>query len=474
MSSSAGQVRIPVELEAEMTPRVRAFVATLLAEIDRLKEEVADLKKRLPKTPQNSSTPSGSQHPHAKPKRRKRKGGRKRGGQPGHAKHARPLRLTDECDDVVPLKPPKCRRCGVGLEGDDPDPLRHQIFELPVIQPHVTEYQRHRLTCSCCGQTTCAELPPDVPTGQSGPRLIAFTALLMAFFRQSKRRTALFLESLLGQPCCPALTVKHQKLATDALRPAYDEIVGQLPTQTRLGIDESPTKQASEKAWLWTFVAGTFTLFAVRTSRAAVILGELLTENFRGIVNCDRAKMYWSLERLQWCWAHLKRDFQALIDYPDAQVKRLGHDLMRQTKILFREWSRCRDGTITRKTMKRRLKPVRAEVESLLLRGRCSGNPRLVGMCRELYDHRQWLWNFLDHENVEPTNNGSERSLRHAVIWRKLSFGTQSAAGSRFVETMLTVIETCRKQSRDVFAYVTAAIQASFDNQPPPSLLPDP
>ena len=105
----------------------------------------------------------------------------------------------------------------------------------------------------------------------------------MAVFRQSKRRTALFLESLLGQPCCPALTVKHQKLATDALRPAYDEIVGQLPTQTRLGIDESPTKQASEKAWLWTFVAGTFTLFAVRTSRAAVILGELLTENFRGI-----------------------------------------------------------------------------------------------------------------------------------------------------------------------------------------------
>jgi len=64
------------------------------------------------------------------------------------------------------------------------------------------------------------------------------------------------------------------------------------------------------------------------------------------------------------------------------------------------------------------------------------------GTCRELYEHRQWLWTFLRHQGVEPTNNAGERALRHAVIWRKLSFGTQSASGSRFVETMLTVIET--------------------------------
>ncbi len=109
-----------------------------------------------------------------------------------------------------------------------------------------------------------------------------------------------------------------------------------------------------------------------------------------------------------------------------------------------------------------------------MLRGVFSVNPRLVGMCRELYDHREWLWTFLDHDGVEPTNNASERSLRHAVIWRKLSFGTQSTAGSRFVETMLTVIETCRQQSRDVFAYVTEAVEAHFANETCPSLLPNP
>jgi transposase len=311
-----------------------------------------------------------------------------------------------------------------------------------------------------------------VPTGQSGPRLVAFTGLLMAFFRQSKRRTALFLETLLNQPCCPALTVKMQTQVTAAVRGAYEELATQLPTQEQLSIDESPTKQQTSKAWLWVFVAQAFTVFALRTTRAATVLDDLLTTAFQGIVNCDRAKMYWQCGRLQWCWAHLKRDFQALIDSGDGQAKRLGHDLMRPTRELFRHWSRCRDGTITRVGFERLLQPIRREVDGLLLRGMCSGNDRLYGMCRELHDHRAWLWTFVDHAGIEPTNNISERALRHGVIWRKLSFGTQSAAGSRFVETMLTVIETCRQQDRPVFTYLTEAVAAHFQRTPCPSLLP--
>jgi transposase len=336
----------------------------------------------------------------------------------------------------------------------------------------VTEYQRHRLVCAGCGETTCAELPPGVPVGQSGPRLVAFAGLLMAYFRQSKRRTALFLETLLNQPCCAALAVKMQKQVTAALRPAYEELVQQLPSQPHLGIDESPTKEASSKSWLWTFVGGLFTVFAWRATRAATVLTDLLRDGFAGVVMCDRAKMYWMLGRLQWCWAHLKRDFQALADSDDGVVKRLGQDLLRQTRELFRQWSRCRDGTLHRAELQHVLAPVRREVEGLLLRGLFSGRGQVTGMCRELLDHRSWLWTFLDHPDVEPTNNVSERALRHAVIWRKLSFGTQSAGGSRFVETMLTVIETCRQQSRDVFAYVTAGVQAHFAQHATPSLLP--
>ena len=121
-----------------------------------------------------------------------------------------------------------------------------------------------------------------------------------------------------------------------------------MPAQPQLGIDESPTKEAATKAWLWTFVAGLFTVFALRGTRAATVLTEWLTDDFAGVVICDRAKMYWALGWLQWCWAHLKRDFQALADSEDRVVKRLGHDLLRPTRELFRQWSRCRDGTISR------------------------------------------------------------------------------------------------------------------------------
>jgi transposase len=463
-SAKPSPLTISPELEAEMTPAVRAFVESLL-------ERLRNLEARVGLNPQNSSLPPSTQHPHARPQPRKRKSKKKRGGQPGHEKHERPLIPTEQCDEVQTLKPTECRRCADELSGSDPEPLRHQVWELPQIKPHVTEYQLHRLECAGCGATTCAELPVGVPQGQSGPRLMAFTALLMAFYRQSKRRTAEFLSTLLGQPCCPALTVKIQNQVTAALRPSYEALAAELPMQEQLSIDETPTKEENGKAWLWTFVAQMFTVFAVRATREATALGVLLGEKFHGIVNCDRAKMYWCLGRLQWCWAHLKRDFQALIDSDDPQVKRLGHDLMRPTRKLFAAWARYRDGTLTRAGMKRLMTPIRAKIEALLLRGAFSGNERLVGMCNELYDHRQWLWTFLDHENVEITNNASERALRHAVIWRKLSFGTQSASGSRFMETMFTVIETCRQQERSTFAFVADAVHAHFAGRQAASLL---
>jgi transposase len=366
----------------------------------------------------------------------------------------------------VPVKPQRCRRCDRKLCGHDPAPLRHQVWEVPPIEPHVSEYQLHRLSCPC-GTTTCAALPPGVPRGQAGPRLIALTALLMGCFRQSKRRVALFLEQVLNQPCSPGWVVKLQNQATAALRPAYDELAAQLPDQEQLGIDETPTKQGPHKAWLWTAVAKTFTVFTLRTTRAATVLGELLGPDYRGVVNCDRAKMYYSQERLQWCWAHLKRDFQALIDTGDGVEKRLGRDLSRQTRKLFQAWARYRDGTLTRVGFQRLMKPIRREIDALLLRGAFAG----IGMAEQLYNHRQWLWTFVDTAGVEPTNNASERALRHAVIWRKLSFGTQSSTGSRFVETLLTVVETCRQQSQNIFAFVATTLASHFTHQPTPSLV---
>jgi transposase len=463
---------ITEEIIVRQPPEAQAIIRALLAEIVALKARIEELERQAKgKTPQNSSLPPSTQHPHARPQPPKRKSKKKRGGQPGHEKHERPLIPTDECDGVHPLRPTECRRCGAKLSGSDPEPLRHQVWELPPIKPMVTEYQRHRLVCPSCGGTTCAELPLGVPQGQSGPRLMAFVALLMAYYRQSKRRTANFLSTLLGQPCCPALTVKIQNQVTAAVRPSYEELAAQLPAQEQLNIDETATKEANGKAWLWTFVARWFTVFAVRATREATALTTFLGEAFRGVVNCDRAKMYWQLGCLQWCWAHLHRDFQAMIDSGDRRAQHLGYRLRRATCELFEHWADYRHGRISRAALLRRMGPVRRNVERLLLRGTQCGHADTRGTCRELYEHRPWLWTFLRHEGVEPTNNAGERSLRHAVIWRKLSFGTQSASGSRFVETLLTAIETCRQQGHNVFTFLTVAVEAHLAHQPAPSLL---
>lgn len=458
-------LEITEELIAGQPPEAQAIIRLLLAKI-------AELEARLTKTPQNSSLPPSSQHPHAKPQPQPKKSKKKRGGQPGHKKHQRPLIPTEDCDEVQDLKPTECRRCGEGLRGVDSAPLRHQVYEIPEIKPHVTEYRRHRLACSCCGTSTCAPLPAGVSTSTAGPRLAALTVLLMGCFRQSKRRTALFLEQILGQPCSPGWVVKLQTRATAAVRGAYDELAAALPREPTLGVDETPTKEADLKAWLWTYVANQFTVFAVRGSREATGVSELLGPEFPGIVTCDRARMYLRLDRSQWCWAHLKRDFQKLADSGDNRAQRLGWNLGAQVRKLFVHWREFRAGTISRHALRRRMGPVRHRIETLLRRGAQSGCRLFQGMCRELHEHADRLWMFLKHDGVEPTNNASERALRHAVIWRKLSFGTQSAAGSRFVETLLTVVETCRQQNRNVFAFLAQAVENSYAGKKTPSLLP--
>jgi transposase len=254
------------------------------------------------------------------------------------------------------------------------------------------------------------------------------------------------------------------------VQPTYDELAA--ARQPTLAIDETPTKEGAQKSWLWPYAAREFTLFAVRPSREATGVSDLLGDEFAGVVTCDRARMYLSLADVQWCWAHLTRDFQKLLDSGDSRAQRLGWDLGAQGRRLFQHWNDFRTGAISRCALVRRMGPVRRRIEQLLTRGAASGHKMFAGTCRELSNHRTRLRAFLKHEGVEPTNNASERPLRHAVIWRKLSFGTQIAAGSRFVESMLTVVESCRQQRRNVFDYLVQAVKARLAGRNPSSLLP--
>ncbi|MEZ6118530.1 MAG: transposase [Pirellulaceae bacterium] len=161
-----------------------------------------------------------------------------------------------------------------------------------------------------------------------------------------------------------------------------------------------------------------------------------------------------------------------MIDSPNGQVKRMGHDLMRQHRALFEHWRKYKAGKIKWRTFQNTQLRSEKKFEHCCCEASLAETRNLVGFCRELYDRRENLWTFTQVKDIEPTNNTAERALRPAVIYRKLSFGTQSAQGSRYLERILTVSETCRLQNRNAYQYLIQAMEASFAGTAPPSLLP--
>jgi transposase len=444
-----------------LPPAVQAYIRYLEARL-------AALDARLGQTSANSSKPPSSDPPHAKPAPPKTPSGRRKGGQPGHPKRTRPDLPPDA---IVELRPATCGRCRHPLAGADREPLRHQVVEIPPIRPHVTEYRRHRLRCPRCGRVTCAALPADARGGY-GPRVQAVCAILAGAYRVGKRGVARLCGDLFGVPISPAAVCDLQHKTAAALEPVAREAHAHLAGKPA-NVDETGWREGTKRGWLWVAVTASVTVFLVRLSRARAVLADLIPGG-PGVLTTDRYPAYDHLPvgDRQVCWAHLRRDFQAMIDRRD-DGSAVGEDLLMYADILLMQWKRVRDGTLTRRGCRQSyLGWIRAEVADLLGRGAGCRCAVTAGVCRELRAVEPALYTFAAAEGVEPTNNAAERALRHAVCWRKTSYGTDSPAGSRFVERMLTVVATCRQQSRGVLDYLTECCQAARNGSPRPSLVP--
>ena len=217
------------------------------------------------------------------------------------------------------------------------------------------------------------------------------------------------------------------------------------------------------------------TVFSITLSRAASVAKELIDPSARQVITTDRYKGYlWlPLRQRQICWAHLIRDFQAMVDRGNAGGA-IGEELLCCAEDLFTWWYRVRDGTLSRSTFRRYVAELRPWVRSRLEAGVACACARTAGTCREILAVEPALWTFVRVEGIEPTNNAAERALRHAVMWRKTSGGTASESGSRFVENILSVVATCRQQNRNVLECLTACLEAALRKTAHPSLLPQP
>jgi transposase len=398
---------------------------------------------------------------------------RKRGGQPGHPGTTLQLRPVAEVDELHVCQPTHCAGCGSPLTGSDPSPLRHQVTELPPITSTVTEYQLHALRCRQCGMVTRAPFPEGVPERVFGPRLQALVAVLSGAYRLSKRNIQQLLADCWGVELALGSISALECATSEALQEPVAEARRFVQQQPVAHVDETGWREANQRAWLWTAVTEAVTVFLIRCSRGSQVAKELLGAAFAGIVVSDRWSGYrWvPLKGRQLCWAHLIREFRQLAE-AGGSAAAIGEALGMCARQLFHWWHRVRDGTLQRSSFCVYVAQLRLEVRALLREGAVCDDHKGAALCHSLLQHEPALWTFVCSEGVDPTNNAAERALRPVVLWHKGSFGTQSRAGSDFVERILTVIATLRRQQRNVLDYITTACEAALHHDPAPSLLP--
>jgi transposase len=468
---------LPEPLWKTASPEVQAAVLALVEyyeqRLAQLESRVKDLENRLKLNSTNSPKPPSSDPIGLKRKPPSPPSKKKRGGQPGHPKAHRALVPPEKVRDTINCIPISCRRCGHELSGEDPEPLIHQVAELPRIEPIVDEYRLHRLVCPDCGEKTCGVLPEGVPIGRFGPYLQAMLAMLAGAYRLSKRQIQQVSADMLGLKISTGMISKLERQSAAALEAPYNELATSVHQADAVNIDETSWREDRRKRWLWVTVTRLATVFTIARNRSGEIAVALLGSRDGQVVSSDRFSAYeWIMASWrQVCWSHLRRDFQAMIDRVD-EGEPVGRRLLSLSNRLFHNWHRVRDGTLDWGGFQGRMTRLRPEVKQALEEGpRCSC-AKTAATCFEILKVEEGLWAFTRVRGIDPTNNAAERALRHAVIWRRISGGTDSVKGSRFVERMLTVVATCRQQGGNVLVYLTSCFEASRCGQDIPSLLP--
>lgn len=454
-----------------------ATVAEQAKTIEAQAKRIEKLEERVGRNSSNSSRPPSSDLPYAKPKRDRsgESSGRKQGGQPGHRGSSRALLDASAVDHVVEHFPSACEHCeGVLPPVPDGDPLREQITEIPPVLPVVTEHRFHGVVCPGCAKRTVAKRGPELPAGAFGPRAEATVVYLTGAARLSVRETRSALCDLFAMPVSTGAICRIRSRGSAALAPTYEEALAAVREAPVVHADETPWYLFGKLCWLWLAANDVLKVFRVDDRRTKEAAKRLLGERLLGVLVTDRLGSYGDhpADRHQFCIPHLIRTAKGLIALGGAAAP-FGERLKALLRTACAEWRAFKREHHDRERMRERLLPTVEAFVDLLVEGADSDHARVANFSAHLIQSAESVFTFLDHD-CDPSNNLAERSMRKPVMWRRNSLGSQSQTGCRFVERVLTAVESLRSQGRNVFEFLVETMGAAARGRAPPSLLPPP
>lgn len=432
-----------------------------------LKKENDSLREQINRNSKNSSTPPSQDR--NKKKVKKTKSGRKRGGQPGHKASQRIMIPSEQVSAIIDCKPEGLCDCGGAVTLDKVQ--IHQVFEIPLPKYDVTEYRIHKGCCRNCRRKYEGKLPNGISWKGFGIRTQAMISLLTSKYRLSKRLVQAWFNDVYKMPICLGSVSNIEHTVSQALKPIHEETFTIVQNEKIKHVDETGHKECNKNGWAWIASTVKHTCFTLHRSRGKKIAKEVIGNPQGKIIITDRYPSYDYLpaENHQICWAHLKRDFQKISER-EGMAGKIGRKLLKTYKQLFCFWKIEYQNEKIPKKQRRRLKYFKRKMLKWLEAGTYCKHDKTARTCENILSFEKSLWRFFEVKDVSPTNNHAERQLRPLVISKKLTFGTQSERGSRFVERIFTVVMTCRQQGRDTLAFIVDGIQKYFLGDAAPSL----
>lgn len=449
-------------------------------EIAELRAELADVKAKLAqaqKNSTNSSKPPSSdivKKPKDKPKNGKK---RQRGGQPGHPRHERPAFPDDQVDysDLYCVECPDCH--GPVVPSKLPPKTIQQVeLALPSEMIAVVGFRSHACWCKKCQQVHYAPFDSATQrTGLVGARLTGLIAYLKGACHCSYSTIRRFIRDVLGMPISRGYLAKLIAKASASVKDTYDALAKLLPSEPRLNVDETGHKNNKEALWTWCFRASLFTLFKIDQSRGSDVLVQMLGTEFNGILGCDYFSAYRKYMKdfgvlVQFCLAHFLRDVRFLVEHPNARNQAYGRRVLERLRTLFKVIHEREQYTKARFPIA--LQNAGDELHAEVV-WRVPNTKEANNLAARFEKHGASYLRFITTPGIDPTNNIAEQAIRFVVIDRKVTQGSRSVTGQRWLERIWTVMATCAQTGRSVFTFLHESLSAYLAGKPTPGLLPN-